>query len=78
MVIVLVMAKAQKNWPVRCKTKPTTMGAMMPAKLPQKFSSPAHLPAVWGPARICVMVQRLAEHMPSAMQEKIKMAMAIV
>src|SRR5271170_6034949 len=70
-----VMAKAQKNSPVRSRIMPTAIGAIIPATLPQKFSKPAHLPAVCGPARICVMVQRLGEHMPSATQEKIRMAM---
>ncbi len=35
-------------------------GPRIPAMLPQKFSRPVQRPAVCGPARICVMVQRFA------------------
>jgi len=41
-----VMMKAQKNRPVLSTTKPVTTGAIHPARLPKKFCSPVHLPAL--------------------------------
>src|SRR5258707_2944352 len=76
--ITLVIANAQKKLPVRSTTYPAMIGAEIPARLPQKFSSPVHFPAVCGPARICVIVQRFGEHKPSAMHEKMRIAIAMV
>src|SRR5207253_487740 len=39
-------------WPVLSTTKPVTIGAMMPARLPMQFCRPIHLPAHLGPARV--------------------------
>src|SRR5215472_16517109 len=58
------MAKGQKKLPVWSSTKPVTLGATIPAKLPTKFCSPVHRPAACGPASACVIAQTFDELMP--------------
>lgn len=58
------MAKAQKNCPVSCTTKPVTTGATIPAMLPRQFCTPAHLAAARGPASVCPIAKQVAELKP--------------
>src|SRR5579859_1012019 len=71
-----VMAKAQKNWPVRPTTKPVSAGATIPAKLPTKFCKPVHLPATRAPASVWVTAHRFEEQIPIDTQTRNSKAMA--
>src|SRR5262249_15479008 len=76
--IAPVIAKAQKKLPVFSTTKPARIGPEIPARFPQKFSRPVHLPEVLGPARICVLGQRFGGHNHQAMHESPNRPMASV
>src|SRR5579859_3527920 len=57
--------------------RPMRAGAIQPAQLPMKFCSPVHFPAVDGPAKVCVIDHRLEVPMPSPMQTRNRMDMAM-
>src|SRR5579859_8139627 len=56
---------ASRNSPVTSTIRPVTQGATMPAKLPNMFCHPVHLPAAPGPARVWVMAQMLEVNNPN-------------